>query len=385
MKAHPREFYERLIATAEECLEEGISWERPPGICSSKAKTARAETARRLGFPANAAYYYFETARFRYGLEPDLSKFKEQEKPAPSFLPHVLPVGSVVPTEELLQNLTSKYKKEKELQNALKLRKVDVLLDGPIGLAFFGDPHLDDPGCAWPDLQRDVQICQDTPGIFAVDVGDDTNNWVGRLQKLYAEQDVTTTQALQLIEWFMGALPWLLRIKGNHDEWNTEKGDVADYIQKMLGQMGILAGSGQRMQLILPNGADVFMHVRHDFPGGSQFNPAHGMVRETLWNFRDHILVCGHRHHTGYIPIWHNEPARLCHGFRCGTYKDFDKYAKEKGFKESNWGRSLGATIEPEFADQPARYIKPWYDLEDMAEFLKWRRARWELGYSASL
>jgi elongator complex protein 3 len=27
------------------------------------------------------------------------------------------------------------------------------------------------------------------------------------------------------------------------------------------------------------------MHIRHDFPGGSQFNPAHALVRETLFGF----------------------------------------------------------------------------------------------------
>ena len=387
MKARPREWYERLIATVEECLEEGFPWERLAGIDPLKSATAKTEAARRLDLVSTEVYYFLERARIRYGLEPDLNKFTPREpvKMAPTFLLEPLPDGAGLATPDLIEALTSKYQKEKGLQDALKLRKVQIQMDGPIALAFFGDPHLDDPGCAWPDLRRDVEICQRTQGVFAVDVGDDTNNWVGRLQKLYAEQDVTSSQAIQLVEWFMGSLDWLLRIKGNHDEWNTEKGDVADYIQRLLGQMGALAGSGQRMQLMLPNGADVFMHVRHDFPGASQFNPAHGMVRETLWNFRDHILACGHRHNTGYIPVWHNDPARLCHAFRCGTYKDFDKYAKEKGFKESNWGRALGATIEPEFADQPSRFIKPWYDLEDMAEFLNWRRQRFELGYSASV
>jgi hypothetical protein len=91
-------------------------------------------------------------------------------------------------------------------------------------------------------------------------------------------------------------------------------------------------------------------------------------------------MVCGHRHTTGYIPVWHNDPRRLCHGFRVGAYKDFDHYGKEKGFQDGNWGRSLGATIDPDHADNPRRFIKNWYDLEEMAEYLTWRRAKHATG-----
>lgn len=251
-------------------------------------------------------------------------------------------------------------------------------------LAFFGDPHVDDPGCAWGDLERDVRLCRETEGVLAVDVGDDSNNWVGRLAKLYAHQEITAKQSLKLIEWLMGSLPWLLRIKGNHDNWNTEKGDVSDYIHRLFGQIGGLEESGARLELNLPSGAAVRLHVRHDFPGGSQFNPAHALVRETLFGHRDHILACGHRHTTGYIPIWHNDPRRLCHGFRVGAYKDFDHYAKEKGFQEGNWARSLAAVIDPDHIGDPVRYIKPFFSLEDATEYLTWRRGNWSVGRRAA-
>jgi hypothetical protein len=583
-------------------------------------------------------------------------------------------------------------------------------MDGPVALAGFGDPHIDDPGCAWGDLERDVRICRDTPGIMAVNVGDSTNNWVGRLMRLYADQEVTSKQALTLIEWLMTALPWLVDQTGNHDchdmetealtrrgwmrfddireddqvltlradgvaewsgileridkhsdeemvtidrralslnvtprhrilhrkrnsadgsfgdltyaraddlparfaipvsapsgnpewpgatdaeialvgwfltdgsvsirdgvvknvsfyqskdapdleaalagagytpkvtvrernitevcgrplkapprpqrtyalgveaarkfmqlaeakgrmpswvdglsdrqfevllraiiagdgswatgggeaaaihgteaflsdlqaacirhgwaasmsvarekdyrlnvcrrqewqaeraevitrtapvgrvwclsvpntnflvrrhgrahfsgnSWNTEKGDPAAVIHRLLKLPGIRDDGSNRLRLALPSGAEVFMHVRHDFPGGSQFNPAHALVRETLFGFRDHILMCGHRHSSGYIPVFHNDPRRLCHGFRLGTYKDFDHYAAEKGFQDTNWARSMGAVINPDHADDPTRFIKPFFNLEEMAEYLTWRRGKWEVGKSAA-
>jgi hypothetical protein len=164
------------------------------------------------------------------------------------------------------------------------------------------------------------------------------------------------------------------------NSWNTQKGDVTAVMHKLLGRAGIHNDGGTRMQLNLPSGCDVKVHVRHDFPGGSQFNPAHALVRETLFGYRDHIMACGHRHTAGYIPVWHNDPQRLCHGLRIGTYKDFDHYAAEKGFQHGNWARSMGTVIDPDYANDPVRYVRTFFSLEEMGEYLTWRREKWSLG-----
>jgi hypothetical protein len=359
----------RTVEAVNECYGEGFGDNKAGG-----KPTAIGEAARRLGISRPSLYNRLQVALDLYGLKPDASAHRPRA-PAP-FSIEDLPHDGEPDAEELIAHLTARHAKRKAHHDAAKLRQVRVNIDGPIAIAFFGDPHVDDGGCAWGDLERDVRLCRDTEGFLAVDVGDDSNNWVGRLAKLYANQEVTSKQALKLIEWLMGSLPWLLRIKGNHDSWNTEKGDPADYIHRLFGQLGVLEESGARLELHLPSGANLRLHVRHDFPGGSQFNPAHAMVRETLFGHRDHILACGHRHTTGYIPVWHNDPARLCHGFRVGAYKDFDHYAKEKGFKEANWARSMAAVVDPEFAHDPVRYIKPFFDLEDAADYLAFLRRK---------
>jgi len=154
-------------------------------------------------------------------------------------------------------------------------------------------------------------------------------------------------------------------------------------MHRLHNRLGVKATSGARLQLNMPAGNTTTMHVRHDFPGGSQFNPAHALVRETLFGFRDHLMACGHRHSAGYIPVWHNDPRRLCHGFRVGTYKDMDHYARDKGFQENNWARSMAAVIDPDFANDPVRYIKPFFSLEDATEYLTWRRSKWGFGKTA--
>ncbi len=44
----------------------------------------------------------------------------------------------------------------------------------------------------------------------------------------------------------------------------------------------------------------------------------------------------------------------------------------------------MGAVINPDHADDPTRFIKPFFNLEEMAEYLTWRRGKWETGKSAA-
>lgn len=367
------------VELVNEMLDEGFPLDKAgPG-----EKTAIGEAARRAGISHRAFLNTLERAKGQFGLAPDPARFRPRPQPAP-FTIEGLPDDGEPTAEEMIATLAERHRRRQDHHEAAKLRQVRVHLGGPIGIGFFGDPHVDDGGCAWGDLESDVRICRDTEGMLAVDVGDNSNNWVGRLMRLYADQEITPKQSLKLIEWLMTSLPWLLWEDGNHDTWNTEKGDPTEVMHRLLKRVGLMNSGGTRMQLNLPAGVSFTMHVRHDFPGGSQFNPAHALVRETLFGYRDHILACGHRHSSGYIPVWHNDPRRLCHGLRLGTYKDFDKYAKDKGFQESNWARSMATVIDPDFAHDPVRYIRAFFSLEEAAEYLTWRREKWALGKSAA-
>ncbi|MEM6903789.1 MAG: metallophosphoesterase, partial [Pseudomonadota bacterium] len=124
----------------------------------------------------------------------------------------------------------SEFERRHERWKASHFQPVIINSNEPIGIMWFGDPHVDDNGCNWPQLLKDIEIAKQ-PGVYGVNIGDTTNNWVGRLVKKYAEQETTRTNAWRLCEWFLNdaGIPWLFWLLGNHDVWN----DGAEIMKRM--------------------------------------------------------------------------------------------------------------------------------------------------------
>lgn len=370
MAAHPIDYAEscRRVAVVKKAIADGFPFMPAPG--SNRSAIARAAEELKLSIPTLRSW----VIRLRWERPQLYAELVSPGKVDAPFDPIDLP-SPEMDARQLIALQRERYERRRSAAEARSLIPVRVRDSGPVGVAFFGDPHIDDDGCAIADLERDVALCQTTPGVMAVAVGDFRNNWVGRLQRLWAEQSHTRSESVILTEWLFRSLPWLVLQGGNHDSWNTDGGDVLDIIARDIP--GVYGGGSNRLELKLPAGASVRMHIRHDFPGQSQFNPAHALVRQTLFDYRDHILACGHRHQSGYQPIWHNDPEpRLCHAIRVASYKDDDHYAAEKGFKYEQWARSMLAVIDPDNAGSPSRFIHVFYDLGEGCEFLTWKRRR---------
>lgn len=130
----------------------------------------------------------------------------------------ILPDGKI-DVRELIERRKSAFARKDSAAQARKLIPVRVRGNEPIGITLLGDPHVDDDGTDLGSLERDIRVIQRTDGLYAACVGDVQNNWVGRLAKLYGEQETTTSQAWQLVEWFVEELRghWLFMVHGNHD------------------------------------------------------------------------------------------------------------------------------------------------------------------------
>lgn len=286
------------------------------------------------------------------------------------------PPSPELSAEELIELRRRQFAQKKEYEDERRLIRIEMHSDDPIGILHLGDPHVDDDGCDWDLLLRDIDLIRTTPGMYCSNVGDTTNNWVGRLAKLYGQQSTSSKQAWILAEWFIRRLEgrWLYMVGGNHDAWSGD----ADPLQWIAGSVRALyEPSEARIGLSFPNGKIVRINCRHDFSGHSQWNPTHGPMKALQLGVRDHIAICGHKHKSGYSPLVDPEDAAgdriVCHAIQVASYKRYDRYARDKGFRDQSISPCVVTVINPK-ADHPADLVQVFWNPPTAVRHLKMLR-----------
>ncbi|MBU8540798.1 metallophosphoesterase [Falsiroseomonas tokyonensis] len=290
------------------------------------------------------------------------------EQPAP-FVVAPLPSGEE-PIEDLIARRANAYTRRHEAKEARELVPVQINIEGAYGILHMGDPHVDDDGCDWPTLLRHLELIDQTEGLFAANVGDLSNNWVGHLARLYASQGTTAAEAIRMVEWFVGRVRWLYLIGGNHDCWSG----AADPVKWFASQAGAAyQWHGMRLALRSPNGCEVRVNARHDFAGTSQWNGAHAPAKAARMGWaRDHIYTCGHRHMAAHNTLFMNNGEHVAHAIRLGAYKVHDDFADSKGFPKENVPAAV-TVVNPNSRDALGRVTVFW-DVEAAADFLRYLR-----------
>lgn len=314
-------------------------------------------------------------------LSQVLTRMKERgevaEFPYVSRLPSSelgIPTGpsSDEPMVDLIARRKAQYQRGAESDAFHHLIPIQVRLPGPVAICAVGDPHVDDDKCDLGAIERDMTIIGRTEGMYALHVGDITNNWVGRLGRLYAHQSTTARDGVRIAEWMFGLAPPLAVIGGNHDMWN----EGMTWLNFCLKQAGctLVQEHGVRLKLEFPGGQSVRIHTRHDFPGHSQFNPVHGLRKEHLFGLRDHINIAGHKHIDTYAAVPSPE-GYVQHMLRVSGYKGHDDYAKAGNFQIMKMAPTCALIIDPT-ARMPAELVKPFWDMAEAADYLTFKRRR---------
>tara|TARA_B100000959_G_scaffold146425_1_gene153746 strand:- start:292 stop:1347 length:1056 start_codon:yes stop_codon:yes gene_type:complete len=278
------------------------------------------------------------------------------------------------PIEELVDRRKRRFSLKNDATNSQEMINVKINLQGPIGIAHFGDPHIDDDGTNIGLLLKHADLVRKTDGMFGGNVGDVQNNWVGRLARLYGEQSTTAKESWRLTEYFLGAVEWLYLVGGNHDCW-TGSGDPIEWI--MGRQSGVFNNHGVRLNLVFPNKKEVRINARHDFVGRSIWNTAHGVSRAVQMGWRDHVLSAGHTHVSGYQVLKCPATGIISHALRIASYKMIDRYALEKGLPDQNIFMCPVTIIDPQYEDNDPRLVTTIFDPFEAAEFLTWKRQKW--------
>mgnify|MGYP003136838789 CR=1 FL=1 len=277
-----------------------------------------------------------------------------------------------LPVPEIIEHRKKMYAQKVKGRNSKKLINLNINIDGPIGIAHFGDPHVDDDGTNIGDILQKCDIINDCEGLFAGNLGDIQNNWVGRLGFLYGQQSMSAKESWRLTEYFVNKMDWLYLIAGNHDVWSGD-GDPLDFL--MRDTKGVYEKWGARMCLNFPNGKKIRINARHTFKGNSIWNTAHGVSRAIQTGWRDHILTCGHTHVSGYQVLKDPSTGLISHGLQVASFKILDNYADKLGLDCKNIFNCPVTIIDPRYEDDDNRLITTIFSLEKGAEYLNYLRS----------
>lgn len=298
---------------------------------------------------------------------------------APDDGPHLLDLGAPPPRaddgdepiEALLLRRLETFRRSRKAHDKRRA-VVRIERDRPFAVCHMGDPHVDDDGCDLEQLIRDVETVQRTPGMYAGNVGDTVNNWVGKLVGKWKQQSTTEDEAFRLGRWLFEAVGWDYVLLGNHDHWN-QGGQIFRLFAEG-ADIRALADHEARVEYVGPGGGTFRLDVRHDFKGHSMWNNVHGpMKRAKIRPWAD-LYVCGHKHTWG-VHVDEQETRGPVWAVRVRGYKRMDEYAEAKDFSEDRYGCSLTTVIQPDHP-HPGERAKVFHDVEEAASFLKWLRAR---------
>lgn len=319
--------------------------------------------AQKMGLTKSTLYTYINKHAGTVGYVP---RRPDAELDIPT------PPSAQEPIADLVARKKAAFQREQEHDEFLNLISVKVRTPGPVAICAVGDPHVDDDKCDIGGIEHDMSVIGRTPGMYALHVGDITNNWVGRLGRLYAHQSTKAEDGIRLAEWMFGLAPPLAVVGGNHDLWN-EGMSWLNFCTRQAG-VKLLQAHGVRLNLVFPGGKALRIHTRHDFPGHSQFNPVHGLRKEHLFGMRDHVNIAGHKHIDTYAVI-PSPDGYMQHMLRVSGYKAYDDYAKSGNFQPMKMGPTCALIIDPD-TRKPAELVKPFWDLDEAADYLTFKRRR---------
>lgn len=273
------------------------------------------------------------------------------------------------PVEDLVSERIVKYKIKHD-HKTIDPVQIKVNIDGVIGIAHFGDPHIDDDGTDIEMLFDHAEIVNNTDGMMAGNVGDNQNNWVGRLSRLYGEQSTSAQESWQLTEHFVTSVPWLYMIGGNHDCWSG----AGDPLEWMIGRE-VYTRHGSRLCLNFPNGRTVIVNIRHQWRGNSQWNSVHAISKAAQMGWDDDVLVGGHTHISGYQVVKDPKNGTISHCLQVASYKIHDEYAERLGLVDRSIFNCPVTIIDPD-ATSPMNLVRVCFTPEEGADYLNWKRAK---------
>jgi len=275
------------------------------------------------------------------------------------------------PINDIIARKRKGFERIAKAHSARNWFEIKVKESKPYGVLMFGDPHLDDDGCNIPMLEKHLAIAA-KPGVYSVNIGDTTNNWVGRLERLYASQETSKNTGKRLAEWFMfdSGATWLCWILGNHDEWN----DGVDFYMRLAKHKIPCIDWKAQFKLVHPNGTEAKMDASHGRKGSSIWNNLHATLRAAKLGEMADLYMTGHTHNYGLEDLEIPERKFSTWLVQLRGYKFLDHYALVGNYAEHQRGSAVLAIVDPR-ADARRRVMHCFEDVGEGYRILEMLRA----------
>lgn len=366
----------RIVEAMKQAIYEGFE---PPskGNARHPERAATHRAAELTGVSRDKVSKALHQAR-KAGEEPDWQDIARKARVADADKPWLerpqLPAGDL-PIGELIETLTERSERILGAHAARSWFKIKVHAQGPFGVAWLGDPHLDSPGCNWKLLRRDVEIIRKTDGLFAANCGDSIDNWWGRLINLKGKSFVTDEEAYRLVEWLIdevGEAKWLLWLLGNHDS----KNDAGHLWKRICGNLVHMDDWQARFSLVPPNGRECNVWAAHSFSGHSMWNPLHGGQRAAKFSGgKAHLLIQGHHHEWALYNSEDPHSRRTYWLAKARGYKFADDHGEHHGYFPQAEGATIVSIVNPDSSTE-AGFVQCFPELESAADYLTFLRRK---------
>ena len=241
----------------------------------------------------------------------------------------------------------------------------------PVGLMVFGDPHLDNPGTHIEEFVDHLYLAKDTPGVYAVNLGDVTDNWTGKLMAKYQDHVVSRGDAMEATRHIMNdfGVHWLLWLIGNHDVWESGQ----HILEGLNSKNTLMRYWDAKVNFNFPGEQVIKVHAAHSFKGTSMYSPTYGAAKHATLAQDADLWICGHFHESGIQVFEARHSNKIFTLGQASGYKKIDNYARAGGFGSCRSGSSIFFILDPS-AEQPEDRVLPFLNPRTGVKFLKTMR-----------
>lgn len=253
--------------------------------------------------------------------------------------------------EEVYQNAVREWRKTERLAKRRENQCIEFD-KGPVCFVFSADQHLGDPGT---DIERafaELELVNETPGMYLVLLGDMVNSFViGNLWRAALNHRTAITDEWALVRRYLRiAAPKLLAVvAGNHDFWVDLLAGIP-YMREVVAQIrpACIFDPDDAKIAVKIGSANFILRMRHKWRIRSIYSATHGIEQAARFD-QDFDVGVGAHNHNGAVVRTFSVGGKNKLAVQLGTYKVEDRYARQMGFYKTPETASAAVVFDEEY------------------------------------